>query len=177
MQLAFISCYVLHRACSARIVQAPSRWQHPGTERQMFCEVAAGSPTPLLLATDQSWRPQATSTGLLGRKMKAVGTRASLGPCSLSSIRTSQHISTGHACTTYSIRQGLPGSGSAQHTHLLIYSALRSFPQVLHLKQPRCQCLSKATRAWPFLISKPQPPQPGTEQTQISSLWAQEPCT
>jgi hypothetical protein len=45
-------------------------------------------------------------------------------------------------------------------TYLLMYSAFRSFPHVLHLKQPRCQCLSKATRAWPFFISKAQPPQP-----------------
>lgn len=45
--------------------------------------------------------------------------------------------------------------------HLLMYSAFSCFPQVLHLKQPKCQCLSKATRDWPFLISVPQPPQPG----------------
>lgn len=66
---------------------------------------------------------------------------------------------------------------SVCHTHLLMYSALRSFPQVLHLKQPRCQCLSKATRAWPFLISKPQPPQPEIENKQTPSLWAQGPPT
>lgn len=46
-------------------------------------------------------------------------------------------------------------------THLLMYSAFSCSPQVLHLKQPRCQCLSRATRDCPFFISAPQPPQPG----------------
>lgn len=55
-------------------------------------------------------------------------------------------------------------------THLLMYSAFSCFPQVLHLKQPKCQCLSKATRDWPFLISVPQPPQPGRKmRTQTST--------
>lgn len=31
-------------------------------------------------------------------------------------------------------------------THLLMYSASSCFPHVSHLKQPKCQCLSKATR-------------------------------
>lgn len=55
-------------------------------------------------------------------------------------------------------QEGVPG---ASPTHLLMYSALSCSPQVLHLKQPKCQCLSKATRDWPFFISVPQPPQPG----------------
>lgn len=54
-----------------------------------------------------------------------------------------------------------PRSPRPGPAHLLMYSAFSSFPQVLHLKQPRCQCLSSATRDRPFLISAPQPPQPG----------------
>lgn len=67
-----------------------------------------------------------------------------------------------------------PGEGRpAPPTHLLMYSAFSCFPQVLHLKQPRCQCLSKATRDWPFLISAPQPPQPGRgNRAQTSSSGA-----
>lgn len=59
--------------------------------------------------------------------------------------------------------------GPAPPTHLLMYSAFSCLPQVLHLKQPRCQCLSKATKDWPFLISAPQPPQPGKNVAQTSS--------
>lgn len=60
----------------------------------------------------------------------------------------------------------------APPTHLLIYSAFSCFPHVLHLKQPRCQCFSRATRDWPFLISTPQPLQPGRKNgAQPSSLW------
>lgn len=59
------------------------------------------------------------------------------------------------------------GRGAAQRrlaaapTHLLMYSAVSCFPHALHLKQPKCQCLSKASRDWPCLISVPQPAQPG----------------
>ena len=58
-------------------------------------------------------------------------------------------------------------------THLLMYSASSCFPHVSHLKQPKCQCLSKATRDWPFLISVPQPPQPERKNgTQTWPSWA-----
>ena len=59
--------------------------------------------------------------------------------------------------------------GPAPPTHLLMYSAFSCLPQVLHLKQPRCQCLSKATKDWPFLISAPQPPQPGRKNAAQTS--------
>lgn len=69
---------------------------------------------------------------------------------------------------------GTPTPGTPSPAHLLMYSAFSCFPQVLHLKQPKCQCLSKATRDWPFLISVPQPPQPGRKvRTGVSSLWAE----
>lgn len=44
-------------------------------------------------------------------------------------------------------------------TYLLMYSALSTLLQTLHLKQPRCQCLSSATRDCSFLNSFPQPQQ------------------
>jgi len=44
-------------------------------------------------------------------------------------------------------------------TYLLMYSALSTLLHTLHLKQPRCQCLSKATRDCSFLNSFPQPQQ------------------
>ena len=44
-------------------------------------------------------------------------------------------------------------------THLLMYSALSTLLQTLHLKQPRCQCFSRATRDCSFLNSFPQPQQ------------------
>ena len=44
-------------------------------------------------------------------------------------------------------------------TYLLMYSPVRTLAQALHLKQPRCHCRSNASRAWPFLMSRPQPAQ------------------
>lgn len=90
------------------------------------------------------------------------------------------HTAVGPAPPTHLIRvhTGEPrpfqaGGGPAPPTHLLMYSAFSCLPQVLHLKQPRCQCLSKATRDWPFLISAPQPPQPGRKNgAQTSSFRA-----
>lgn len=52
---------------------------------------------------------------------------------------------------------------SAQ-AYLLMYSPVRTFPQDLHLKQPRCHCLSSASSACPFLMSLPQPAQSGRKQ-------------
>lgn len=49
-------------------------------------------------------------------------------------------------------------------TYLLMYSPVRTFPQDLHLKQPKCHCLSRASSACPFLMSLPQPAQSGREQ-------------
>lgn len=43
--------------------------------------------------------------------------------------------------------------------YLLMYSALSTLLHTLHLKQPRCQCLSSATRDCSFLNSFPQPQQ------------------
>lgn len=40
-----------------------------------------------------------------------------------------------------------------------MYSALSTLLQTRHLKQPRCQCLSRATRDCSFLNSFPQPQQ------------------
>lgn len=77
-------------------------------------------------------------------------------------------------CGTQEEPPDLAVPGALAPTHLLMYSAFSSFPQVLHLKQPKCQCLSRATRDWPFFISMPQPPQPGGEtRTQMSSPWAE----
>lgn len=49
-------------------------------------------------------------------------------------------------------------------TYLLMYSPVSTFPQDLHLKQPKCHCLSSASSACPFLMSLPQPAQSGREQ-------------
>lgn len=46
-------------------------------------------------------------------------------------------------------------------TYLLMYSPVRTFPQDLHLKHPKCHCFSRASNACPFLISLPQPAQSG----------------
>lgn len=53
-----------------------------------------------------------------------------------------------------------------------MYSAFSSLPHVLHLKQPKCQCLSKATSDCPFLISEPQPPQSAREKSNMSESQA-----
>lgn len=42
-------------------------------------------------------------------------------------------------------------------THLLMYSPVRTRPQVWHLKQLTCHCFSNASRDWPCLISSLQP--------------------
>ncbi len=42
-------------------------------------------------------------------------------------------------------------------THLLMYSPVRTRPQVWHLKQLTCHCFSNARRDWPCLISSLQP--------------------
>lgn len=57
-------------------------------------------------------------------------------------------------------------------TYLLMYSAFSSLPHVLHLKQPKCQCLSKATNDCPFFISEPQPPQSAREKSNMSESHA-----
>lgn len=57
-------------------------------------------------------------------------------------------------------------------TYLLMYSAFSSLPHVLHLKQPKCQCLSKATNDCPFFISEPQPPQSAREKNPVSASHA-----
>lgn len=44
-------------------------------------------------------------------------------------------------------------------TYLLMYSPVSTLLQALHLKQPRCHCLSNARRACPFLMSRPHPAQ------------------
>lgn len=46
-------------------------------------------------------------------------------------------------------------------SYLLMYSPVRTLPQDLHLKQPKCHCFSRARSACPFLISRPQPAQSG----------------
>lgn len=51
-----------------------------------------------------------------------------------------------------------------------MYSPVRSFPQALHLKQARCQCLSRATKDWPFLISEPQFPQSVRRKSNLQKL-------
>lgn len=43
--------------------------------------------------------------------------------------------------------------------YLLMYSPVSTLLQALHLKQPRCHCLSNARRACPFLMSRPHPAQ------------------
>ena len=45
------------------------------------------------------------------------------------------------------------------HTHLLMYSPVRTMLQVWHLKQLTCHCFSNARRDWPCLISAPHPAQ------------------
>lgn len=61
-----------------------------------------------------------------------------------------------------------PGSSQSPsplvQTYLLMYSPVSTFPQDLHLKQPKCHCLSSASSACPFLMSLPQPAQSGREQ-------------
>lgn len=51
-----------------------------------------------------------------------------------------------------------------------MYSPVRSFPQALHLKQARCQCWSRATKDWPFLISEPQFPQSVKRESNLRKL-------
>lgn len=53
----------------------------------------------------------------------------------------------------------------AEVTYLLMYSPVRTFPQALHLKHPRCHCLSRASNACPFFMSLPQPAQSVNKQT------------
>lgn len=53
----------------------------------------------------------------------------------------------------------------AEATYLLMYSPVRTFPQALHLKHPRCHCLSRASNACPFFMSLPQPAQSANKQT------------
>lgn len=53
----------------------------------------------------------------------------------------------------------------AEVTYLLMYSPVRTFPQALHLKHPRCHCLSRANNACPFFMSLPQPAQSANKQT------------
>lgn len=53
-----------------------------------------------------------------------------------------------------------PEQGPIQ-TYLLMYSPVRTFPQDLHLKHPKCHCFSRASKACPFLMSLPQPAQSG----------------
>lgn len=48
--------------------------------------------------------------------------------------------------------------------YLLMYSPVRTFPQDLHLKHPKCHCFSSASSACPFLMSLPQPAQSGRER-------------
>lgn len=62
------------------------------------------------------------------------------------------------------------GDRRAPPTYLLMYSPVRSFPQALHLKQARCQCLSRATKDWPFLISEPQFPQSVKRKSDLRKL-------
>lgn len=50
------------------------------------------------------------------------------------------------------------------HTHLLMYSPVRTMLQVWHRKQLTCHCFSSARRDWPCLISSPHPAQSGKEQ-------------
>lgn len=52
-------------------------------------------------------------------------------------------------------------------TYLLMYSPVRTFAQALHLKHPRCHCLSKASKACPFFISLPQPAQSANKPRHI----------
>lgn len=54
-------------------------------------------------------------------------------------------------------------------SYLLMYSPVNTLAQALHLKQPKCHWLSRANRAWPFLISLPQPAQPETHTQKNSS--------
>ncbi len=62
-------------------------------------------------------------------------------------------------------------------TYLLMYSPVSAQPQVRHLKQLTCHCLSRASRDWPCLISSPQPAQSGGEEMQhrgnTSRTWEQ----
>ena len=61
----------------------------------------------------------------------------------------------------------------AEVTYLLMYSPVRTLPQALHLKLPRCHCLSRASNACPFFMSLPQPAQSANKQTNafvVSSL-------
>lgn len=62
------------------------------------------------------------------------------------------------------LSRGGVGVGLAPQPYLLMYSPVRTFPQDLHLKHPRCHCLSRASSACPFLMSLPQPAQSGKEQ-------------
>lgn len=60
---------------------------------------------------------------------------------------------------------GAPGASQGAEpgvrTYLLMYSALSTLLHTRHLKQPRCQCLSRATRDCSVLNSLPQPQQSG----------------
>lgn len=54
--------------------------------------------------------------------------------------------------------------------YLLMYSPVSTFAQALHLKHPKCHCLSKASNACPFFISLPQPAQPANKLIDIDQV-------
>lgn len=91
------------------------------------------APIPLLLATSQSWRLQRTAAGRLGRERKAAGTRASPGPCSLPSSRTSRPTRTGPPAPPAAVGKAFLGCLCLPHSLADVFR-IEEFPTSLALE-------------------------------------------